>query len=195
MGSKSAIYRRFLLATLWHAIGRVAEAVFSSWSLTRWDYTLGMLFFNWSQIKTAKQKGVIMPCDKDGWECDFYHCLASYFVMGFGQNLIEPDGIDWIFPDLHSLTGSGITKRVATYLRDCLPGMGAKEFESIRVFSLPFDITGRSLRSGSINNCKAMGATHEHISLISGHEMTMFSSLFEYYLVTEYDAVHGMLLF
>ena len=61
LGTKDAAYRRFVLVLMWYAVGRTAEAALASWNLTRWDFTFNMLFFEWSQKKTLKQKGILMP--------------------------------------------------------------------------------------------------------------------------------------
>lgn len=106
MGTATAILRRFLLAILWYAIGRVAEVVTTTWHLTRWEGSTNMLFFNWSQIKTGKQKGVLMPCAADGFAADFYHCLGCMFMVGYGQDQF------WIFPGMYVTYNQRITFRV-----------------------------------------------------------------------------------
>lgn len=81
-------------------------------------------------------------------------------------------------------------KRITTIIRDCIYGAGGIAYALIRVVLHP-DSSGRSIRSGAINFCKYMGATIEQIILRSGHEMAQFSSLFEYYFITEWDSIPG----
>ena len=83
--SANAIYRRFSLAMIFLASGRAGEAATATWNLSSWDGVLENLYFDWSQSKTSKQKGISMLSDFECYEMDFFHCLACYFMCEFGK--------------------------------------------------------------------------------------------------------------
>ena len=75
-----AIYRRFSLVMIFLACGRAGEAATATWNLTSWDFILESLYFDWSQSKSSKQKGISFLSDYDSYELDFFHSLGSYFI-------------------------------------------------------------------------------------------------------------------
>ncbi len=75
-GTVDAILRRFVLTLLWLAGGRAGEVATTSWNLARWNHTYGILYLDWSQHKTGKQKGVALLPDFDSFNIDIYHNIG-----------------------------------------------------------------------------------------------------------------------
>jgi hypothetical protein len=113
--SADAIYRRFSLVMVFLASGRAGEAATATWNLTSWDSILENLYFDWSQSKSSKQKGISLLSDYECCELDFYHCLGSYFICEFRQKE-DSDENHWILPEISVLEKQGSSKMIALFL-------------------------------------------------------------------------------
>jgi hypothetical protein len=121
--SADAIYRRFSLVLIFLASGRAGEAATATWNLTSWDSILESLYFDWSQSKSSKQKGISVLADYECFDTDFYHCLGSYFICGFGQkeHTKNSDENHWILPEISILERQGSSKKISLFLQDLSP--------------------------------------------------------------------------
>ena len=186
--SEGAIVRRFALILLWHGVGRVAECILTNWALVEWFQTVDYAVLNWSQSKTGKQKGVAICPAKDGYALDFYHALGCYLSIGKGQDM----NTQWVLDeDWKTISGKAVCKRIQTYLADCSQEGGAQEYGTIKIAEVDPGLSGISIRRGAINQCKAMGNTHEQCSFVSGHDMNGFSSLWSYIYIDSWDTIPG----
>ena len=195
-GDIGAVERRFVLALLWSGCGRVGEVVLTNLSdLAEWDYTAGLLHLNWSQIKTSKQKGLLIVPAKDGHVLDFYHALGSYLAVGGVQKSLEDNNGDptWLLPDWRKLTSASVCKKIANIFGDCRPSPPGSQgtYAAIAVPSVNERASGLSVRHGAVNWMKFFGCTFEQISFVSGHEMDGTSALWWYVMHTHLDTLPG----
>ena len=69
----------------------------ATWNLSTRDSILECLHFDWSQLKTSKQKGLVVVIDYEGFEMDVYHSMACFSMASFGHINAKEDQ-NWIFP-------------------------------------------------------------------------------------------------
>lgn len=192
--SADAIYRRFSLVLIFLASGRAGEAATATWNLSSWDSILENLYFDWSQSKSSKQKGISVLSDYECFETDFYHCLGSYFVCGFGQKEHTKDSYEnhWILPEISILEKQGSSKKISLFLQDLSPDSKNVEYARSIVPSLPPDVSGNSLRVGSINEAAARNVSPYAVIMHGGHDMTGHSASWEYVITTPMSALPGI---
>lgn len=141
-----AIYRRFCLVLIFLASGRAGEAATATWNLTSWDTVLENLYFDWSQSKSSKQKGISLLSDFECYEVDFFHSLGCYFICEFGQreHSKEADENHWILPEISILEKQGSSKKINLFLQDVAPDSRNVEYMRSIVPTLPTDVSGNS---------------------------------------------------
>jgi hypothetical protein len=100
-GTQEAMLRRLLIVLIFLVAGRAGEVAASTWNLLSWDHTLKNLYFNWSQPKTSKQKGIGIVSDNDNHGTDIYKAFGDLFAMGYFRKVrFDPtDENNWMFPD------------------------------------------------------------------------------------------------
>jgi hypothetical protein len=191
-----AIYRRFSLVMIFLACGRAGEAATATWNLTSWDSVLENLYFDWSQSKSSKQKGISFLSDYDSYELDFFHSLGSYFICEFGQSQHAKDCFEnhWILPEISVLEKQGSSKKISLFLQDLSPDSKNVEYSRSIVPSLPSDVSGNSLRVGAINEAAARNVSPYAVIMHGGHEMTGHSASWEYVITTPMSALPGKLI-
>jgi hypothetical protein len=187
-----AIYRRFCLVLIFLASGRAGEAATATWNLTSWDAVLENLYFDWSQSKSSKQKGISLLSDFECYEIDFFHSLGCYFICGFGQREHSKDAYEnhWILPEISILQGS--SKKISLFLQDIAPDSRNVEYFRSIVPTLPTDVSGNSLRVGSINEAAARNVSPYAVIMHGGHDMTGHSASWEYVITTPMSALPGI---
>lgn len=148
-----SIYRRFSLVMTFLASGRAGEAGSATWNLASWDDILQNLYFDWSQSKSGKQKGISFVSDYEGYDMDFFHSLGCYFICSFGQKDHMKNDYEnhWILPEISVLEKSGTSKKISLFLQDLTTTGGSSEYSRSVIPTLPCDVSGNSLRVGSIN--------------------------------------------
>lgn len=176
-GTPDSMYRRLLIVLTFLCCGRAGEAGTATWNLTQWNFILQCIHFEWSQLKTSKQKGVSLVSDFEDYNMDIYHCLGCYFIATFGQ-YNGKDEQNWLFPDLAKLERGGASKRIRNNLKDLTRDSQNVEYVARRVASLPGDVSGTSLRIGAINECAARNVPPYAVIAIGGHSD---GHPFEYY--------------
>ena len=174
------------------ASGRAGEAATATWNLSVWDDVLDNLHFCWSQSKTGKQKGVTFVSDHDSYEMDFYHSLGCYFICKYGQeNHNRPESENhWILPDLAN-QGTASSRKISAFLQDLSPTSKNMEFKRSIVPRLPEDVSGNSLRVGSINEAVAKNVPVQSVILHGGHEMQGYSASWEYVVASPAATLPG----
>ena len=184
--SADAIYRRFSLVMIFLASGRAGEAATATWNLSSSDSVLENLYFDWSQSKTSKQKGISLLSDFECYEMDFFHSLACYLLCEFGQRDYTKDSYEnhWILPEISVLEKQGSSKKISLFLQDLAPGSKNVEYARSIVPSLPADVSGNSLRVGSINEAAARNVSPYAVIMHGGHDMTGHSASWEYVITT-----------
>ena len=56
--TQQSYLRRLLIVVIFVVAGRAGEMALTFWALLQWNFVTNNLYFNWSQSKTSKQKGV-----------------------------------------------------------------------------------------------------------------------------------------
>jgi hypothetical protein len=188
-----AIYRRFTLVMTFLASGRAGEAATATWNLSSWDCILNNLYFDWSQSKSGKQKGISLLSDFESYDIDFYHSLGSYFICEFGQRDHCKSEFEnhWILPEISILERSGSSKKISLFLQDLSAESKNVEYSRSLVRELPADVSGNSLRVGSINEAATRNVSPYAVIMHGGHDMTGQSASWEYILTTPMSAMPG----
>ena len=188
-----AIYWRFSLVMIFLASGRAGEAGSATWNLVSWDDILGNLYFDWSQSKSGKQKGISFVSDFKSYDIDFFHSLGCYFICGFGQGDYKKNDYEnhWILPEISVLEKSGTSKKVSLFLQDLTASGGSSEYARSVIPTLPYDVSGNSLRVGSINEAASRNVPPYAVIMHGGHDMTGTSASWEYVITTPMFAMPG----
>ena len=129
------------------------EAATATWNLSSWDSILNNLYFDGSQSKSGKLKGISLLSDYESYEIDFYHSLGSYFICEFGQRDHCKSEFEnhWILPEISIFERSGSSKKISLFLQDLSAESKNVEYSRSLVRELPVDVSGNSLRVESIN--------------------------------------------
>ena len=191
--TEDAMYRRFLICLTFLVSGRSGESGTATWALTSWDHILNNVSFEWSQSKTGKQKGVTMVNDFEGFAMDFYHSLGAYLICNYGQtgHLLHEDENHWIFPEIAGLEKNGHSKKLSNFLQDLSPLSTCSEYSRSKVMILPSDVSGNSLRVGSINEAASRNVSPYAVIMHGGHDCTGQSAPFEYIITTPMSSMPG----
>lgn len=182
--SKESIKRRLMLDLVYHGCGRGSEVATLTWNLLSWDETLGTAYFVWTQLKTSKQKLVLLLPGVERHGCIF-KAFADAFAMGvFEVNKRSAStGNDWLFPEYVSDSGreSSIAAALSSWLKQLVldPKNTNKTYEAHRVPELPLEPSSGGLRVGAINDMLPF-VSPEHIVQVSGHDLTSVSAMYEY---------------
>ena len=103
------------------------------------------------------------------------------FIWKYGQedhNRSEAEN-HWILPDLATL-GTASSRKISSFLQDLSNASKNNEFKRSIVPRLPEDVSGNSLRVGSINEAVAKNVPVQSVILHGGHEMHGYSASWEY---------------
>ena len=196
LGFPDAMLRRVICGGTFLAAGRGGEATTTTYDLIVWDHTYMCGVFLWSQIKTGKQKPVVLlnnVIESRWFAMDFYHMLGSLWMSGKGQDRVSSTGNTWMFPELMSVDSNSATKKISGFLEDGRhhPNQ-SKMYKSMNVLSLPVGATSGSFRTGSINTMKGMGVTQMSIAACGGHDQRGESASYEYQITDVSDVISGM---
>ena len=125
-----AIYRRFSLVLIFLASGRAGEAGSAMWNLASLDDILQNLYFDWSQSKSGKQKGISFVSDYESYDMDFFHSLGCYFICSFRQKDHSKSDYKnhWILPEISVLEKSGTSKKRSLFLQDLTTTGGSSKY-------------------------------------------------------------------
>jgi hypothetical protein len=64
--------------------GRGGEIKFLRWNECEWDCIFSCLQIIWTRKKTLVRQHLYFQCFRDGWLCDIYHALESFFALEIG---------------------------------------------------------------------------------------------------------------
>ena len=139
------LQQRCWLAILYQAVGRGGEIKRQDFTEWMWHPTYEALDIGWTELKLLEKYAMPMVPHRNHFLNDFYHCLASFWAVERG--LFRSDGderaiANFLFPDLHSLNGSGVTKKVTAVIRENLPEGCPADIVS--------SLSAKSTRRGSI---------------------------------------------
>jgi hypothetical protein len=85
----------------------------------------GTVDIQWTELKLLEKYAMPMVPHLDHFLSDFYHCLAFFWSVERGLfRSKDPERhaiVNFVFPDLHNLNDSGITKKVTAVIRENLP--------------------------------------------------------------------------
>ena len=143
---------RAMLVMLYYAAGRGGELKFLHWGLVTWDYHFTCPQAWWTRMKTVVKQLLMFQCYHDGYLCDFYHAMGSFFATG---GLIRDEHVaanrarnKRVFPSLYPKTDKSIAQKITDLVKKyCHPTLKA-------------NTSSRSLRVGAITELKV----NNHIS-------------------------------
>ena len=206
--SEQSLFRRFVILLIFLACGRAGEVALTFWSLITWNYITKNIFFNWSQTKTSKQKGVNILPDKDCFFMDFYHALGCLFMTKyFMKNRWDPENSEEnvFLPTLvtykvgTNVPNTGDTaSKITSFISDLkirkplVAVLGSSQpkpqkvgtYAPFAVKELPEGAVGTSLRSGPLCELDIANIGIVEIARLSGHDTENICSVFEYLWVT-----------
>lgn len=195
-GSPDSIKRKLILNFVFSACGRAGEVSTLSWNLLAYDFQFKAVVFVWTQLKTSKQKYVLLLPSEHRLLCMYKH-FGDAFITGVFQGAksrLDGGGTatnDWLFPEYSSEARSSTPSSAITSWLKQLTAVGAntnKVYAQHRVVELPADVSASGLRMGSINALAPYMADYQ-IVVASGHDMTTTSALHEYLHPTTPDHV------
>ena len=176
-GDAEAATRRFLLALDFHAMGRCGELALTTYNCTRWDYELRCLAFDWSSVKTVKQKHLaVLPEGGGRWELDVYLAMADWHLLGGHQQAplpAERDGAgELVLPFFGLLRARGegaAAPLVTSALQRHVAGAAGSAGAALAVPELHPATSSKSLRAGALVTAAAARLNASVIAQRSGH--------------------------
>ena len=81
-GTPESLLRRLVICLIYVVCGRCGEAATANWSLTHWCPIYSNLYFDWSQSKNVKQKGIGILGEYEFNEMDVYKFTALHRSVG-----------------------------------------------------------------------------------------------------------------
>ena len=190
-GQPESLLRRLVLMLTWCATGRASEIATLSWNQLSWDALIAAPMFVWNQLKTSKQKQVLLLAGPDRFTCVF-KLFGDVFATGyFSRNLWSSDENNFVFPVLAAKKTTGTT--LGDWLKAFAPGPQNTnvEYQLYRIATLPIDVTAAGIRVGAINTMYYAGVSLEMCALMSGHDLTGVSALFEYIIFSAVALLAG----
>jgi hypothetical protein len=101
------------------AVGRGGEVAFLRYDLFWWDDIYLCPEVIWSQLKTTMQQPLYLQGYCDGYLCDIYHSMGSYFAIEdglFRLDLSNRRRNRLVFPDLRSVATDTVASRMTTLI-------------------------------------------------------------------------------
>ena len=130
---------RFILLTMWLAVGRATEVGLSSWNSAYWSTIHNSLFLNWMELKVSRQKIMNFSNDANSYKLDWFFAGFMYFVSGRG--IAGPDDkAQFIFPKL----ANNEAANAADYISQLL-----KRYHGV-IADVLEDISSKDLRYGPV---------------------------------------------
>jgi hypothetical protein len=159
------LQKRAWLAILYSAAGRGGEVKFIDTADWMYHPRIQVPDIGWTELKTKEKYACPVVPDKDDFMPDVFHCLGSFWSVEGG---LYRDGEDqqaiasFLFPDLHSMNDSSVTKKVTGIIRENLPENCPRDFIN--------SLSAKSIRQGSITELAVHGAlTTLDVCARSGH--------------------------
>ena len=179
-GTLDAMERNLVIQINGVAAGRPGEVASLSLDVMTWDPMLSCVRAMWPQIKTHKQKLIVLTAGIDRWLCPINN-LACCFAAGLWENTqYSDDSLNHLFPRLST------SKKVATKISEWLkalvdhPSNTNETFRGFRVASLSRDVVASGQHVGALNEMAAGGVCAEFNAAVSGHELEFASRLWTY---------------
>lgn len=166
-GGQEALLRRLVIVLLFLVCGRCGEAATASWALCHWCPIYGNLYFDWSQSKTGKQKGLGLFGDFDRNEMDIYKAFGDLFITGYFTTVTADS---WLFHTFQAMDPANVASKISNYLKDLRdsPKNKCKGYQQSRIATLPDEVSSGSLRVGAICEMDKAGIFPHRIAAYSG---------------------------
>ena len=113
---------RFLLSTLFHAVGRGGEVSTLTWNTVDWNETLQCLCVPWGEFKKGQQSELGFWPDSESYKLDFIHAQACALLAGYGGGSKGINGEIWMFPSYVDMAEGGAASKVSRVLTKCHEG-------------------------------------------------------------------------
>ena len=195
-GTMESIKRKLMLNFVFSACGRAGEVATLCWNLLTYDYQFKAPVFVWAQLKTSKQKHVLLLPSEHRHLCMYKH-LGDAFVVGVFQSVKSKLGTtnfdtnDFLFPEYTSGSrSSSVSSAITRWLKQLTVASSNdnKMYDQHRIAELPPDVSASGLRMGAINALAPFMPDHQ-IVVASGHDLTGVSAVHEYINVTTPDHI------
>jgi hypothetical protein len=106
-------------------IGRGGEVKFQDYNEWTYHPLLEVTDSTWRETKTLHSYTMPMVPEKVLWEFDFYYMMGTYYSVKNGlyrsQDEINKGLLNSIFPDLHQILDTGVTKKMTNSICENLP--------------------------------------------------------------------------
>jgi hypothetical protein len=116
------LQKRAWLATTYMAVGRGGESKFVDTADWTWHPRYEIFDTQWTELKTMEKYAMPVVPDKKHFLPDFFHSVGSFWSVedGLYRDENDPDQAaiaSYLFPDLHSFTDNGVTKKITSAIR------------------------------------------------------------------------------
>ena len=198
-GTLESIKRKLMINFVFCACGRAGEVATLCWNLLTYDYQFKAPVFVWSELKTSKQKHVLLLPSEHRLLCMYKH-FGDAFIAGVFQGVKSQLGAttanEFLFPEYTSGSrSSSVSSALTSWLKQLTVASSNNNqtYAQHRVVELPPDVSASGLRMGAIN-ALAPYMLDSQIVTASGHDLTGVSAVHEYINVTTPDHVPRELL-
>ena len=157
-----------------------------------WDDNFLCVYAQCMQQKTSKSKTIALVAGQNRNSCffDIYGC-----VLAMCHQRYSPDQCaSWLLPALQQVAQPGT--KVGTFVKALLPAEhkgSNKGYAKHAVQALPPGATAGGMRAGAITALSAC-MPQEHVAMVSGHDLTGVSALYEYLRADRATATAGAIV-
>ena len=185
-GSTDAWRRRSALATAMMSCGRSGETAWLHLDSLECDPYMNAVYASCMQSKTSKTKVIALVCGSSRNYC-WFDALGARMAMCPPEQQHDQDQADWLHPELQDVKQPNT--KLGTYLKHLRPG-AAGTYAKYAVKDLPPTATAGGIRAGCIT-CLSQCMPQEHVAMVSGHELSGVSALYEYLRADRATAMAG----
>jgi hypothetical protein len=180
-GTPEALQRNLVIQINGCAAGRPGEVASLSLDVMSWDPMLDCTVALWPQIKTHKQKLIVLTAGRDRWICPITN-LATCMAAGVWKTTVHSENsMNYLFPQL-AASSAKATAIISSWLKNLVvdPCNKNEAYKFCRVKTLHKDVTASGQRVGALNEMAANGVCAEFNAAVSGHELDTLSRLWTY---------------
>jgi len=167
-GTQDAAFRKLVILMSFIAAGRCGEVASVAWPLIRWDYALGVPVVKWRDIKSSKDKPVVLLPSRLSSDGDIFIGLGDCAVLG--QFCIGGPS-EFLFSQFANLAGAGVAPKVSKMLQALVPGAPGdySKFTVDDLGLLAHPPTSHDIRHGAVETMEANGVGPGHVIDVTGH--------------------------
>ena len=188
-GSQDSIQRALIINCNGAACGRPGEIATLSPDIMTYDESLFCVVAHWPQMKTAKQKLVLLIAGSNRNNCVLHSFGAAFAAGCFRGQIYDDDDINSFFPCL--VNAASPATLISNFMKALGPGGKSSTYSPFVVPSLPADCTAAGQRVGSITQMAQKGVSAEFAAAASGHDFEAVSTLWRYVAAELAMAVPG----